>query len=145
MNELKIIRKEQKESDEQIKELKKTNEKMEKELSAAIARIELLERDKKKKNLVVTGFHTNTKDDKILREQLKDFITRNLEVHVKLNSAGRIGDKTFVMEMDCMSDKLTILKNKSKLRNIKEFKIYIDSDMTKKEREIQQRIRKRRK
>lgn len=102
------------------------------------SRIEQLERGNKRNNLVIKGLEIETNNSKVLKESLEDFITRHMQVPFKLRRA----DKIYVMETEDLTDKINILKNKTKFMEIKERKIYINSDMTKTEREIQSMIRK---
>lgn len=73
---------------------------------------------------------------------MKDFITRKLEINIKLRAVTKIGNKICLIETENTADKIKILKNRNKLKDIKEHKIYIGPDMSKKERAIQYEIRK---
>lgn len=46
-----------------------------------------------------------------------------------------------VVEMECISDKIKVLKNKNKLMNQRD-PLYVDSDLTKRERKIQARMQR---
>lgn len=139
MDEIKQIRKEQKENHEQIRVIKQENEVLKKEIKDLNEKFEHLERMNKKKNLIISGMKLDTNDDKILKGTIENFISQELKLNVKLKSVGKIGEKVCVIETESMTDKLNILKNKKQLKNLTE-RIYIDSDLTKKEREIQKVI-----
>uniref|UniRef100_A0A6P7GLN0 Uncharacterized protein LOC114340307 n=1 Tax=Diabrotica virgifera virgifera TaxID=50390 RepID=A0A6P7GLN0_DIAVI len=68
-------------------------------------------------------------------------IEKDLQLKVKLREGRKMGDKSFLAEMKNMTDKSSVLRNKSKLRNITGQGVYVEFDMTKMEREIQAIIR----
>lgn len=111
MKEIKNIGKEHRESLEHIR-IEEKNDILESELKVANGRIEKVEKDWKRKNLVITGIDIDTKDEKAMKESLYDFIIKTLEVNIKIRCAGKIGAKTCVMEMESMTDKLSVLKSK---------------------------------
>lgn len=47
------------------------------------------------------------------------------------------------MEMKSITDKISVLKNKNKLKNINKYKTHINDYMTKYEREIKYKTRKK--
>lgn len=142
MAELKDMRKEQRATLDYIRELKIKNMELEKGLREATNRIEQLEKDKRKNNIIIKGLTLETDDRNSIKHKLEQFIESNLQLNVKLKEGSKIGEKMFLAEMENMSDKVTVLKNKSKLKNGVGRSIYIESDMTKMEREIQATIRK---
>uniref|UniRef100_A0A6P7GHK2 Uncharacterized protein LOC114342707 isoform X2 n=1 Tax=Diabrotica virgifera virgifera TaxID=50390 RepID=A0A6P7GHK2_DIAVI len=141
MAEIRTIRKDQKETMEYIRELKEKNKKLE-GLKMATKRIEQLEKDRQRNNIVLKGLTLDPNDRKPVKESVEHFIGRNLKLQVKLRGAVKIGDQIFVAEMENLTDKLSVLKNKGKLKNLQGQKVYIESDLTRKEREIQAKIRK---
>uniref|UniRef100_A0A6P7FI00 Uncharacterized protein LOC114328141 n=1 Tax=Diabrotica virgifera virgifera TaxID=50390 RepID=A0A6P7FI00_DIAVI len=142
MAEIRTIRKHQKETMDNIKELKEKNKKLEEGLKMANKRIEQLEKDRRRNNIVLKGLTLDPNDRKPVKESVEHFIGRNLKLQVKLRGAVKIGDQIFVAEMENLTDKLSVLKNKGKLTNLQGQKVYIESDLTRKEREIQAKIRK---
>ncbi|KAI4459084.1 hypothetical protein MML48_6g00020248 [Holotrichia oblita] len=78
----------------------------------------------------------------LLKEEMHQFIESELEVKVALKGIRKIGDKIYWVELDSMDEKLKIMRNKSKLKNRRGDKIYINDDMTKQQREIQGIIRR---
>ncbi|KAF2899315.1 hypothetical protein ILUMI_06861 [Ignelater luminosus] len=62
-------------------------------------------------------------------------------VKAKIENAHKLGPKTCLIELD-QQEKIKIMNNKAKLKNVKEEKIYINDDVTVREREIQKSIRK---
>lgn len=141
MNEIKEIRREQKENHDQLTAVKQENENLKKEIKHITARMEDLEKERKRKNLIITGVKIDKNDENVIKNDLESFITRELKLNIKLRSARRIGEKTCVVETESMTDKFSILEKKSMLRSHQD-RIYIESDLTKKEVEIQKQIRK---
>lgn len=140
MGEIKQLRKEQRENQQQLVEIKQENKKMKQEIKTLSEKIDSMERENKRKNVVISGLEINTKDDKVLKERMEKFITEELKVEVKIRNARKIGEKMCVIETESFKEKMDILSNKSKLRSLPE-RIFIDSELTKKEQEIQKRIR----
>nr|CAI5866757.1 unnamed protein product [Callosobruchus analis] len=113
---------------------------MKTEIKALNQKVEALEKANKKKNLVISGIKIDTNDEKTLKGTVENFLLKELQVTVNLKGAQKIGEKMCVIEMESITDKIEILKNKNKLRYLQE-KIFIDSDLTKKEQSIQKAIR----
>ncbi|KAF2880101.1 hypothetical protein ILUMI_26077 [Ignelater luminosus] len=84
-----------------------------------------------------------SKDDKNkLREVMENFIKDQLERVIRIKSAQKIGQKTCVLEIEIFPEKMIIMKNKNKVKNLKGRKIHINNDLTKMRRETQEHIRK---
>lgn len=101
-------------------------------------RLEKLEREKIKNNLVISGIKIDTEDKETLKVATKNFIKEALNADVEIKDAYKIGDKRCIVEMENMKDKAEILRNKAKLRGKD---VFIDSDLTLKERKIQKQLR----
>lgn len=139
MLEIRKIRDEQTQNNKQLLEIKQENENLKKEMKQLHERVERMEKNNKRKNLIVAGLKVDGKDERQIRTKMEKFMDQELQISIKLRNAIKIGDQTFVIETETMADKVEILKNKSKLRQRKE-RIYIDNDLTVKEREIQREI-----
>ncbi|XP_031350476.1 spindle assembly checkpoint component MAD1-like [Photinus pyralis] len=140
MTELKQIRQEQKETNEQLSAIRKENITLKKEIEQLSNKVETLERRNKKENLIISGIQIPTNDDKEIKRQMERFIAQELKMDVKIRNASRITDKVCVIQMENMCDKLEILKHKKLLKAYKD-KVYIESELTKKELEIQKEIK----
>lgn len=119
-------------------EWKNNNEDMLSRIKVMERRIEKLEKEKIRNNLIITGIETDTNNREGLIESIENLIRQELRIKVKVRNAYKVSMKKCIAEMEKWEDKVEILKNKGKL-NGKE--IYIDSEMTLKEREIQKKIR----
>ncbi|CAG9835915.1 unnamed protein product [Diabrotica balteata] len=71
---------------DEIRKLRETNEKaikhigqLEKKITAPNKKIEKLEREKKRKNVVIPGLNIDTNEQKLLRETVKNFLEKELE------------------------------------------------------------------
>lgn len=147
--EVKGMRIEQKKYSDEIRDLKAENEstkkenaKLKEEINTINGRLDAMEREKRRNNIVVQGLTIG--DDKTLtpKEALKNFLGKQLEIEVDVKSAMKLGTKTYLVELDNANDKIKVMKNKNKLRTYQEGTIYINDDMTKSEREVQGKIRK---
>ncbi|KAK9687718.1 hypothetical protein QE152_g36074 [Popillia japonica] len=114
---------------------------MKTEIKRLQERTEQLEKITKKKNLIVTGIKIENSDEKQLKGKMEKFLEEELKLKIKLRGAGKISDKVYVIETEDMTDKLNILKHKKDLRKLTD-RIYINTDLTKREREIQKELQK---
>jgi thiol:disulfide interchange protein len=105
-------------------------------------KIEKLEEDKIRNNLIVTGIRMETENEERLRNTMEKMITKELRLNVKVKKAYKIGQDRYNVEMNNWNEKLKVLKTKGKLRGkLRGKEIYIDSALTLTEREIQKNIR----
>ncbi|XP_072377803.1 uncharacterized protein [Diabrotica undecimpunctata] len=104
-------------------------------------KIEKLEREKKRKNVVIQGLNIDTNDQKLLREAVENFLKKELQVSVDVNGARKIGENTTLVELNSVKNKIEVMKNKNKLKNKTDERIYINDDMSKEEIIIQKEIR----
>ncbi|KAH0813990.1 hypothetical protein GEV33_008801 [Tenebrio molitor] len=111
---------------------------LEEKITKTEQKIEKLEKDKIRNNLMVTGMRMDTEDEELLRNSMEKMINKELSLNVKVNKVYKIGQDKYNVEMNKWNEKLMVLKTKGKLRG-KE--IYIDSALTLTEREIQKNIR----
>lgn len=120
--------------------LKEENEQIRKEMKEMSDRIEKLEREKIRKNVIITGFETSSEDRINLRTEAEKFVEDKIGQKIKIKDAIKIGPSVCKIELEEFEDKVKIMKNKSKLRYLRE-KIYMDSEMTRKEVVIQRRLK----
>lgn len=110
------------------------------QLKSSQHKIEKMEKNQIRNNLVVTGIPTNSNSEKELSEKIKNVLETELKIKTTVKRAHRIGENRCILEMPEWSEKLKVLKAK---KNLKGKDIYIDSELTSKEREIQNKIRDR--
>lgn len=65
-----------------------------------------------------------------------------MKIEISAKTACKLGPKICLVELNSKEDKMTVMENKRKLRDIKDRKIFINNDMTFAERDIARRIRK---
>lgn len=119
--------------------LRNENEQLKKEVNLINEKIE---KEKRKNNIIVQGIRMDTNEPDLLKEEMLQFIESELKVKVALKGIRKIGDKIYWVELGSIDEKLKIMRNKSKLKNRRGGRIYINDDMTKQQREIQGIIRK---
>lgn len=146
--ELRGIREEQKECKKELIILQKANEnfamenkKLKEGLQKLSNTVDILDREKRRNNIVIQGMPINTNNENELKEDMEVFIRRNMEVEAKIRNARKIGEKTCLVELENATEKFMIMKNKNKLKEIKEMRIFINDDMSKEQRNIQKSIR----
>lgn len=145
---LQNIREEQKDFWKEVKEikeenefLKKENNEVKKELQLLKGKIDLMDKEKRRNNIIIQGIPITTYEEGVIKERMNRLLKDNLELEVKIKNARKIGEKICLLEMENNTDKQLVMSNKSKLKNIKDTKIYINNDMNLEEREIQKIIR----
>lgn len=150
VTEVKELRREQGEFRNVLVELKKENEKikeqnkeMETQIKILNDRIEKMENEKRRNNVIMQGLAIDTNNQGLLKEVVRNIMKKHLEIDVKIKSARKLGQKTCLIELENVEEKIKVMINKNKLRLLKEDKIYMNDDLSKKDREIQEKIRKR--
>ncbi|KAF5292956.1 hypothetical protein FQR65_LT11073 [Abscondita terminalis] len=148
--EIKEIKTEQREYREEIKELRKENQNLHKEINELKtkmekmdwieSKMEKLERENKRNNIIIKGLKmTSSNEEEIVKKT--ENIMKYLNVETKIRKAVKINETMCMVELENFQQKMQAIKNKYKLSSIKDEKIYITSDLTEKEREIQKQIK----
>lgn len=139
--ELMELRKEMNEIKQNNLQLKTQNECMKREIKLTKEKVEQLEKEKKANNVIMQGLPIQTTDSKQLKEDMIAFMREELGIEAKIEEVYKLGYKTCLIKMENSKEKDKIMENKNKLKTRKR-EIYINNDMTKEERKIQQEIRK---
>ncbi|XP_018307231.1 trichohyalin-like [Mycetomoellerius zeteki] len=99
------------------------------------------EREKRRNNIVIRG--VEVWGEKRMEQEVKEFIRDNLKTEVEVNKAFKLrmrGDRsTVVAEISSWGQKREIMVKKKELKS----GIFIDDDLTRKEREIQKYLREK--
>lgn len=150
MNEMREMREEQKQYREEIGELRKENEQIRHEnvmLKHKIEKIETtidrMEKEKRRNNVVIQGLNTKLQNEKTVKEVVEEFIKKNLQPEINIKSAKKLSDQVCLVEFNNRMDKEKIMKVKNKLKHLKSPRVFINDDMSREEREIQGKIRKK--
>lgn len=153
MQEVKEIRRENREYREDVVELKRKNEEMEAEikyLREKVEKLELVEEkverlDKagRKNNILITGIEIKEKQTENIKGEMKQFIKYNLQVETEITEVYKLDTKTWIARIGSFEKKLEILRNKRRLKNGDYKRVYINNDLTEHERNIQRKIRNR--
>lgn len=112
-------------------------EEMENKFQKLEKRMENLEKEKRKNNIVVTGMNIDVKDE-VVEKKMEEWLNTELGVETKVKEVKRITQNKILVSMENFDKKLGILRSKTKLKGKK---IYIDSDLTSQERDIQRKLR----
>ena len=145
--EIRELRKEQREYIEEMKDIKKENEILKQENSELRRktdqleeRVSKIERERRRNNVVIHGLKSEDQEEDNLKVVIENFLKMKLKVDVKTKRVISLGNG-YLVELNSTEDKGKIMKNKSKLRDVTEAKIFINDDMSKPERDIQAKIR----
>ncbi|KAF2898138.1 hypothetical protein ILUMI_08036 [Ignelater luminosus] len=84
----------------------------------------------------------DTSDLLALKEAMNDFVKQHLGIEAKIKTVCQLGLRTFLIEMNNTHEKDRIMQSKSKLKDIQGANIYINDNITRRERERQTSIRK---
>lgn len=110
-------------------------------------RLNHLEKQQKRNNLVLTNYTPVATDSKKLAEEIQEMLRRKIEETVNVETVARIktsvGEK-LIIRMKCFDDKMSVLKKKKMIYEDCEgqkMPIYVDDDLTKEDREIQKKAR----
>uniref|UniRef100_A0A6P7FL47 Uncharacterized protein LOC114331530 n=1 Tax=Diabrotica virgifera virgifera TaxID=50390 RepID=A0A6P7FL47_DIAVI len=143
-----IIKEVNKQYFNEMKEIVKENELIKEEnkilknhINMINNRLDKLENKERRNNIVIQGLNVKTDEHSILKEEMKTFLDNELGVQVTVAHAKKLGSKTCLIKLSNESEKYNVMKNKIKLRGYRQGKIYINEDMSKKERDIQGQIR----
>lgn len=139
--ELTILRKENEEIRTENARIKAEYESIKTNMEVLKKRMDSLEKEKRMLNVVLTGMDLEAHQSEDLQQIMEEFIEQKLEVKASVKTATKLGRKTCLISFRQLDDKVKVLKNKSKLRNIKSAKIYINEDYTLQERDIQKQLR----
>lgn len=155
--EIKELRKENEEYRNEVRELKQENKSLKAEIREINEKLkcfeelewrrEKLERNEKRNNIIISGPTWSRKEDNITKEKLEepfeDFIKKNLGVVTKIIQAKPIQKDLWQLQVESFEKKMDIMKNKNKLKNLKDSKVIITDDLTYNQREIQRKIKQR--
>lgn len=83
----------------------------------------------------------DTNEPSKLVENVRNFLSQQLKINIEPKAVNKIGEKMCIVECQKEADKEKIMANKAKLKERKEERVFINNDMTKKEREKQKEIR----
>lgn len=124
-------------------EIKTENKGIKEELGQLRNKMEWIEKEKRRNNVVVMGLEVNYENGKTIKENMETMLKEELQVEVQVKTANKMGDKICLLELESEEDKGKIMRNKHKLRTKKDHKIYINDDMTESERKKAKEIRKK--
>nr|CAH7721994.1 unnamed protein product [Callosobruchus chinensis] len=150
---LKEIRKENQDFKDELIALRQENSVLKEEISKLQSRVSQLEtieerleqedRMKRKNNVIINGLKIESSQNETMREVVKRFIEEQVKVKVNITKVIKVNNQMHVAEIESFDKKLEIMRLKGKIDTLKQNKIYISSDLTKKERAIQKTIRDR--
>ncbi|KAL3283727.1 hypothetical protein HHI36_024207 [Cryptolaemus montrouzieri] len=104
-------------------------------------RIDKLENEKRRNNLIVQGLTIKSENQDELKTEIAETIEKHFGIEVKITGASKLGPKTCLVELENAEVKKNNIMNKNKLGRLVGEKIYINDDLSKKDREIQGHIR----
>lgn len=139
--EIMMLKRENKELKEKYEEIKQEKDEMKKQLNEVRKNMEWAEKDRKRNNIVVTGMTVDTKNAGSMKQTIEHFIEKNLGVNINVKTAYKLAERSCRVELESEAEKQQVMENKSKLRNLKEQRVYIDNDMTKSEQYMRKQIR----
>lgn len=139
-NEMREMRQENEELKEEIRKLQERVNKLEK----VEVYIEKQEKQQRRNNIIITGMVMKQEmDNRIMTDELEIFLSNQLEVNPKVSKIQIIKEGMLLAVMSTFQDKMMVMRNKHKLKKPSMSKVYINDDLTYKERKIQEEIREK--
>ncbi|KAF5274594.1 hypothetical protein FQA39_LY07206 [Lamprigera yunnana] len=124
------------------KNTKKENSKIVKEIQEINTRVEQLEKEKRTNNIVIQDLMLKENNTQKLKEDTEKFLNEKRDMNIRVERVHKIRTKTCLVELESFDVKREVMKNKVKLRNIREENTFIINDLTKQDREIDAREKK---
>lgn len=125
--------KEKKELKQENEMIKAENKKIIEDLNDLKRSIERLDKEKRKNNIIISGLTIDTEDPIALKEGMTNMLETHLGIKTDIKRTQKIGSETCLIELGSEEEKVNILRNKNKLKNVKPEKIWISEDLTKRE------------
>ncbi|KAJ3650165.1 hypothetical protein Zmor_021869 [Zophobas morio] len=146
--ELKTIREELKQARDQLQEpnqetrdrheeWKRATEEMGKTVGEVESYLDRMERETRRNKVVMMGLEIGRGEQKQITEKVTKSLEEKAKVESKAKSAYKIAEKVYVVEFENKEEKINVMKSK---KNLKGSSIYINDDLTKTERKIQNKI-----
>ncbi|XP_050507953.1 uncharacterized protein LOC126885426 [Diabrotica virgifera virgifera] len=104
-------------------------------------RIETNDRENRKNNIIISGLDIPNINEKEIEDHVKNFVDKELKVAINNAKVRKIKNKTYLVKVDNFSKKLEIMKNKTLLMKGEYKQVYINNDLTLKERAIQNKLK----
>lgn len=128
------------ENKDQLKKFQEENDSLKKKINSLEMVLEKKDKNERKNNIIIKG--TNLEGPE-LKNKVKTYLKNKLQADVEVEEAREIGNKkegrsTITVKFGNWENKQEVLKNKNKLKGEK---IFIDHDLTIKERNIQKKLR----
>ncbi|KAI4465889.1 hypothetical protein MML48_3g00008907 [Holotrichia oblita] len=126
---------------EEYETIVKENSEIKRELADVKGNIEKMEKQTKRNNIVIKVLETKTSDAEKLKTTINKFIAENIGIEAKIKAVNKVGETTCIVKLIDEETKTEIMRNKAKLRNMEIDKIYINDDLTRKDRGKQKQLR----
>lgn len=101
--------------------------------------LEMVERSKRRNNIVIMGLWIESDDEEVIKEELRDFFVSAFRVDAAIVNVTKVNHLYFKVKFYNLRDKAAILRKRHRLRNAAQ-KINIFADWTDQEREIAHKI-----
>ncbi|CAG9772461.1 unnamed protein product [Ceutorhynchus assimilis] len=126
---------------EDNQEIKRENTEIKTELQEVRKTIEIIDKGRRKNNVVMNGLKFDNNEPAVLVEDVKAFLNQQLKVNVTPKTVTRIAERTWIIELQNEADKRKIMENGTKLKDMRGERVFINDDVTKQDREKQNEIR----
>lgn len=119
-------------------ELKEENKKLKTEVGQLKTAVQQIDRENRKNNIVLNGLDIKDGD---IEKNINEIIKNCLELDITVKEAIRLGPMIYKAKLNNWKEKDAIMKNKNKLKNYGNGRVYINNELTKWEMEIQGHLR----
>lgn len=153
MTEVQVLRKGQENFCQEVRILREQNQNMIEEMKLLRQRVALLEakeiedekekRRKRKNNILITGLEIPDKEESQVKGKIQEFLLQKVDVKAEIRKAYKVKEQMFVAQLESFEKKMEIMNKKKKLKELKSGVVFINDDLTQRERGIQKKIRER--
>lgn len=83
-------------------------------------RVDKLEKENRRRNIVIRGIEIKTQDQNENKEIVENFLNKTLQLRMDIKGAKKLGDKVCMVQLKNETDNRTIMMNIAKFKGIKQ-------------------------
>lgn len=90
-----------------------------------------MEKEKRRNDAIIQVIPIKTHDQNVLKQVKDDLMKNTMEIKIDIKGARKLEEKICLRELQNITDKEKIIKNKYRLKKMRGARIYINNDMDK--------------
>lgn len=88
-------------------------------------KLDFYEKERKRNNIVVKGLKLDTNNQDMLKEEMSNFLKEHLGMATVIKRVQRIKDNICVFELNNWEEKMKVMENKWKVKDLKDINVYM--------------------